>query len=62
MEIEDIVKESSNRSPTKLLLPLSTAADLSEYSEAVVRFARKSMYVAIDCSLSRNTPMKELNT
>ncbi|RID58247.1 hypothetical protein BRARA_F01554 [Brassica rapa] len=44
MEMEDIVKESTNRSPTKLLLSVSTAADLSEYSEAVVRFARKSMY------------------
>lgn len=71
MEIEDIVKESRNRSPTKLLLPLSTAADLSEYSEAVVRFARKFMCsvkshhcedVAINCSPSRNTPMEELNT
>ncbi|KAG5392872.1 hypothetical protein IGI04_022835 [Brassica rapa subsp. trilocularis] len=39
MEMEDIVKESTNRSPTKLLLSVSTAADLSEYSEAVVRFA-----------------------
>ncbi|WZY98519.1 hypothetical protein YC2023_070848 [Brassica napus] len=68
MEIEDIVKESRNRSPTKLLLPLSTAAGLSEYSEAVVRFARKFMCsvkshhcedVAINCSPSRNTPMEE---
>ncbi|CAN7021772.1 unnamed protein product [Brassica rapa subsp. trilocularis] len=43
MEMEDIVKESTNRSPTKLLLSVSTAADLSEYSEAVVRFALGSL-------------------
>ncbi|KAJ4916334.1 Zinc finger C-x8-C-x5-C-x3-H type family protein [Raphanus sativus] len=71
MEMEDIVKASTNRSPTQLLLPLSTAADISEYSEAVIHFVRKSMCsveshpcedVDMDCSPSRNAPMEEVNT
>ncbi|KAJ0257547.1 Uncharacterized protein HA466_0083960 [Hirschfeldia incana] len=71
MEMEDIVKESTNRSPTKLLLPLSTAADLSECSETAIRFARESMCsveshpcedVDMDCSPSRNVPMEGVNT
>ncbi|CAH8354556.1 unnamed protein product [Eruca vesicaria subsp. sativa] len=71
MEMEDIVKASTNRSPTKLLVPLSTDADSSEFSEAVICFARKSMCsveshpcedVDMDCSPSRNVPMEEVNT
>ncbi|KAG2268988.1 hypothetical protein Bca52824_063543 [Brassica carinata] len=71
MEMEDIVKASTNRSPTKLLVPLSTAADISEYSEAVIGFSRKSMCsveshpcedVDMDCSPSRNVPTEEVNT
>ncbi|KAL0795156.1 hypothetical protein Bca101_066533 [Brassica carinata] len=71
MEMENIVKASTNRSPTKLNVPLSTAADLSECPEPVIRFSRKSMCsvesspcedVDMDCSPSRNVPMQEVST